>query len=53
MYETINGYPVQTFCDWYNEKYDEQIAPDDIEFELSYEELEYLSEKFEECQESF
>jgi len=43
MYTTINGYPVEDFCEWYNEKYDSDIEPSSIEFDLSYDELSEVS----------
>jgi len=44
MYSKINDYPVQDFCDWYNKKYNSNIRPDTIEFELSCSELEQVAD---------
>ena len=52
MYETINGYPVEEFCEWYNKKYNSNLHPDMIEFELSYDELSILADMFSEEKEN-
>ena len=44
-YETINGYPVEEFIKWYEEKYDTTITQD-LTWEFSYEELEKLADEF-------
>ena len=44
-YETINGYPVEEFIGWYEEKTGCTITQD-LTWEFSYEELEQLSEMF-------
>ena len=48
MYEKINGIPVQEFCDWYNNKYNGNLTPDNIEFELHYDELSIAADIAEE-----
>jgi len=44
-YESIAGYPVQEFIEWYEKKYNTYIGGDLVN-EFSYDELSYLSEEF-------
>ena len=47
MYETVNGYPIEEFIKWYEEEFGHSIS-NDLEAEFSWEELDYLADKFSE-----